>query len=460
MNRKWLAVICLAASGAIAQDAPPQTLFTDVHVFDGMQGERIENASVLVAGNRISAVSADAIDAPGAKVIDGGGRTLMPGLIDGHVHLNLTGAFHDINDLENAEWDLIGATAAANARDYLMDGYTTVRDTGGLSGVGLKRVIDSGILPGPRIYASSAVISQTSGHGDFRLAFQRLPGAALSNGERLNIAQIVDGVDAMRKAVRRNLSFQASFIKLTTGGGVTSVLDPLYSSGFTGAEIEAAVEEAAHYGTYVTVHAYRDHDVRRSIEAGVKAIEHGHMIQDDTMRMLVERGIFLVLNLAGTSPSVRSHPHYAPQTPSGKKLTQVLNGMRELKSLIRKYRPKVVHNVDTVLQTVEMARLHRDHEKWALADYIGNLAALRAMTSTAGELMALTGKRNPYPDGKLGVIAPGAYADIILVDGNPLEDLRVLGANEKMFDAAPRGEGIATIPFVMKDGQILRDTRP
>ena len=311
-----------------------------------------------------------------------------------------------------------------------MDGYTTVRDTGGLSGVGVKKVIDSGLAPGPRIYTSSAILSQTSGHADFRLAYQRLPGGGLSNGERLNITQIVDGVDEMRAAVRRNLSFQASFIKLTTGGGVTSLLDPLYSSGFTSAEIEAAVEEAAHYGTYVTVHAYQDVDIRRSIEAGVKAIEHGHMIEEKTMKLLADRGVFLVLNLAGTSPTIRSHPHWAPHTTSGKKLTQVLDGMKDLKRLINKYNPKVVHNVDTVLLTVAAARSHRDHEKWALANYVGNFAALKAMTSTAGELMALTGVRNPYPDGKLGVIEPGAYADLILVDGNPLEDLAVLGAND------------------------------
>ena len=343
-------LLCLLTCSTLAAEG--RYLFTNVQVFDGST-EALSARDVLVAGSHIVSVGENMPRAEGTIVIDGGGRTLMPGLIDGHVHLNMTGAFHDIKDLENADWDLIGATAVANARDYLMDGYTTVRDTGGLSGVGLKTVIDNGVAPGPRIYASSAVLSQTSGHGDFRLGFQRLPGAAMSNGERLNITQIVDGVDAMRAAVRRNLSFQASFIKLTTGGGVTSLLDPLYSSGFTHDEIAAAVEEAAHYGTYVTVHAYQDHDIRRSIEAGVKAIEHGHLIQEKTMKMLADRGVFLVLNLAGTSPTIRSHPHYAPHTTSGKKLTQVLDGMKDLKRLITRYKPKVVHNVDTVLNTVD-----------------------------------------------------------------------------------------------------------
>ena len=237
-----------------------------------------------------------------------------------------------------------------------------------------------------------------------------------------------------------------------------STLDPLFSSSFSVGEIRAAVEEAERFDTYVLVHTYLDADIRRCLELGVKSIEHGHLIQEETMKLLVQRDAFLVLNTAGFSPSQFLHPNLAPGTPSGKKLRQLLADTKNLAPLIKKYKPKVVHSVDTVLATVEQARSHRDHEKWMFANMFGNFEALKSMTSTAGELMALSGKRNPYQDGKLGVIKPGAYADILVVDGNPLEDLSVLGANEKYLDAKPREASHKTIRLIMKDGKVYKNT--
>ena len=176
------------------------------------------------------------------------------------------------------------------------------------------------------------------------------------------------------------------------------------------------------------------------------------------MKLMVERGIFFALNTAAVSPSLSTHPNYAPHTPSGQKLAIVLGGMRETMRLINKYKPKLVHNVDSVLMTVENARNHRDREKWVSSQMFGNFETLKAMTSTAGELMALSGKRGTYQEGKLGAIQPGAYADIILVDGNPLEDISCLGANEKWLDRAPRQTvGHKTIPFIMKDGKAYKN---
>ena len=434
------------------------TLIQNVKIFDGLH-DRLIPGHVLIEDNLIKEVGAIKSVPKGTTIIDGGGHTLMPGLIESHVHLNLNGAFSTLAGGQATDWDTIGATALINAKDFLDDGYTTVRDVGGASGVGVKRVIDRGLTPGPRIYAGGAIISQTAGHADFQTGPEHTAGAGVGNMERLNIAVTADGIADVRKAVRRNFAYQASHIKICTGGGVSSILDPLDSSGYSLEEIKAVVDETNRYNTYTTVHAYQDVDIRRSIEGGVKCIEHGHMIEEETMKMLVEREVFLSLNMAAVSPDLSKVPNYAPGTPSGKKLAIVLKAMPETIRLIKKYKPKMVHNVDSVLLSIEQARNHRDHEKWIFAKNFGNFEALKSMTSTGGELCALAGNRGTYQDGKLGVIEPGAYADIILVDGNPLEDITVLGAHEAFLTRPPRKEvGHKTIPFIMKDGKIYKNT--
>ena len=454
----------LLAPSAGAQDekpVPKRVLFTNVKVFNGLDDKLIK-ADVLVQDNLIAevaegglAVTADA----NTTIIDGGGRTLMPGLIESHVHLNLVGAFGSLAEGQAADWDRIGATSAAYAKEFLDDGYTTVRDIGGASGVGLKKVIDDGITPGPRVYAGGAIISQTAGHADWMTGPEHRSGEGVGNMERLNIGVTADGIPDVRKAVRRNFAYQASHIKICTGGGVSSLLDPIDSSGYSFDEIKAVVDETNRYNTYTAVHAYQDVDIRRSIEAGVKCIEHGHMIKEETMKLLVKNDVFLSMNMSAVSPDISTVPNYAPGTPSGKKLAIVLKEIPNTIELIKKYKPKLVHNVDSVLIPFAQARGQRDHEKWMFAKTFGNFLALKSMTSTGGELCALAGKRGTYQDGPIGVIKPGAYADIILVDGNPLEDLACLGAHDKLFPDPPRQEsGHATIPFIMKDGKIYKNT--
>ena len=381
----------------------------------------------------------------------------MPGLIESHVHSEPSWGVRKSCRRPGTDWDVIGATAIVYARDFLDDGYTTVRDVGGASGVGVKRLIDRGVTSGPRIYAGGAIISQTSGHVDGMTGPEHKSGAGIGNMERLNIAVTADGIPDLRKAVRRNFAYQASHIKICTGGGVLSLLDPLDSSGFSMEEIKAVVDETNRYNTYTTVHAYQDIDIRRSIEAGVKCIEHGHMMKEETMKLLVEKGVFLSMNMSAVSPDISTI--YAPGTPSGKKLAIVLKEIPETVALIKKYKPKLVHNVDSSLVPLEQARGQRDHEKWIFAKTFGNFETLKSMTSMGGELCALAGKRGTYQDGKIGVIEPGAYADIILVDGNPLEDLACLGAHEKLFPNPPRKiAGHKTIPFIMKDGKVYKNT--
>lgn len=441
-----------------AQDEhKPQTLFTNVNIFDGTSDTLAEGMSVLVEGNLIKTIAKGHIEArDDATVIDGGGRTLMPGLIDSHTHLNATGVFQTFAGLQAAKWDQIGAMAAENARDYLYDGYTTVRDTGGMGG-GLRELIDAGAVDGPRIYAAGAAIGPTSGHGDWRNPAQRtFRGLPRDMGNKLNLSYLADSRDEIRKASRLNFAHGASFLKLMAGGGVSSELDPLWSIAYSVEEMEAAVEAASFFDTYVTVHAYTDETVNMALDAGVKSLEHGQMISEETVKRIADNGIFWALNVAGLDPQLLNHPNYAMPTVKPK-LEAYLDGSKGLVAYIKKHKPKIVHNVDTVLSTVAFGRAHRDFEKYYFSKLFGNHAFLVAATSTGGELAQLTGKRNPYPN-KLGVIEPDAYADILIVDGNPLEDLSVLGANPEWFDAPPRERGHSTIRIIMKDGKIYKNT--
>ena len=246
----------------------------------------------------------------GTKVIDGGGRTLMPGLIDSHVHLNATGVFQTFAGLQAAKWEQIGAVAAENARDYLYDGYTTVRDTGGM-GSGLKELIDRGIVEGPRLYVCGAAIGPTSGHGDYRNPAQRKYKEEPSDvGSQLNLSYIADGPDEVRKASRLNFAHGASFLKLHAGGGVSSELDPLWSVAYSKEEMKAAVDAAEFFNTYVTVHAYIDRTVKTALDAGVLCIEHGQMVSEETVKRIADDGIFWAINWAGYGSRPSETPEF------------------------------------------------------------------------------------------------------------------------------------------------------
>ena len=445
---------------SLAQEAeePKRILFTNVNVFDGVSDSLSMNTNVLVEDNLIAAVGPSITLPEGTEVIDGGGRTLMPGLIDSHTHLYATGGlFSSWTDMQNVEWDQMPIAAAVNATDYLYDGYTTLRDVGGMGTTALQKMIDAGIVEGPRIYTSGAFISATSGHGDFRFPQQRVYGGSSEDQvTQLNLSYVANGEDAVRDAARVNLSNGAHFLKLMVGGGISSTLDPLWSLTYTQEEIEAAVEAAAGFDTYVTVHAYDDPSVNRSLDAGVKVIEHGHLISEETVQRIVDEGVFWSLNTAAMDPSLLTQGIFAVP-PARPKLESFLEGSANVANLIKQYRPKIVLNTDTVFSLPAAARSHRDFEKHFHASLLGNHPFLVAATSTGGELAQLTARRNPYPN-KLGIIEKDAYADILIVDGNPLEDLSVLGADPKWFDAEPRDQGIETIRLIMKGGTIYKNT--
>jgi imidazolonepropionase-like amidohydrolase len=490
------ATLIFSASAMAAEniDIPSEvTLFKNVKIFDGTTDKLKEGLDVLVVKNKIHKIAKDIpttgtweidVTTGGVKqmkdpaggvygysfttfsagkketkqvkvnVIDGGGRTLMPGLIDSHIHIN---GYKDGNILtwNDTTWEEIGARAAAMAQEKLAMGFTTVRDLCGAH-EGLKKVIDEGLLAGPRLYLAGACISQTSGHGDFAYTTQR---KGESNLEKLEVTRVVDGRDEILAAARRNFALGAHFLKLMVSGGVTSIKDPIYGSQFTDDEVAAAVETAEDWGTYVTVHVFQDADISRVLDLGVKSIDHGFFISEDTMKKLVEKGAFLSPNLAPLADEALAHPmHQDPNFPPTKKFMYTREMGANYMNFIRKYKPKLVFNSDFILLTGVPYRQSVDFTKFVMAREFGNFWALKTMTSIGGELAALTGPENPYQDGKLGVIEEGAYADILIIDGNPLKDIAAIGGNEKWFDAEPRGQDLPVIRIIMKDGKIYKNT--
>ena len=454
-----VALGALSRVPARAKDKPRRVLFTNCSVFDGVAETLAEGRNVLVEDNLISAVGDSSLTAEGAEVIDCAGRTLMPGLIDAHTHLfmNMPGG---VRGMEAGTWDEIGPRAAHMANEYLYNGFTTVREMGG-GGSGLKKTVDAGLVDGPRIYPSGAFVSQTSGHGDLRYASQRNPNlppyANDSNAQRLGITIVADGVDAVLAAVRQNLSQGATQIKLMAGGGVASILDPLHTLQFLPEEIEAAVRAAADWDTYVAVHVFSDEGIRRSIDAGARSIEHGFFASAETLQAMKDKDVFLVSQMTGISPYLAQNPGLQTRANQAK-LALATNLSKDFVENVKVIRPKMAFQTDVVFATSELLRMQLDYEKWFHADLFGNHAMLVAATSAAGELMTYSGRANAYLDGPLGVIEQGAYADILIVDGNPLEDISVIGGNEKWYDAEPRARDIPTMRVIMKDGVIYKNT--
>jgi imidazolonepropionase-like amidohydrolase len=442
-----LVSVCQAGQAQQAQRANPSnppdgsvTLFQNVRIFDGKSGTLSAPSNVLVRGNKIARISSAPIetDRSGATVlVDGGGRTLMPGMIDMHWHTMLVRP--TVASLLTDDVGHLNLIAGAEATATLMRGFTTVRDMGGPA-FGLKQAIDEGTVVGPRIFPSGAIITITSGHGDFRQPFElpRIVGAPLSRGEQLGAAMIADSPDEVRVRVREQLMQGASQIKLTAGGGVASPHSPLDASTFTEAELHAAVEAAENWGTYVTVHAYTPVSIRRAIAAGVKCIEHGHLMDEATARLIAEKGIWL---------STQAFPEeLADAFPAGSleraKAMEVFAGTDRTFRLAKKYRIKTAWGTD-VLFSAKLAQ-RQGALLTKLVQWYTPGETLVMATGTNAELLALSGKRNPYP-GKLGVVEEGALADLLLVDGDPIANIKLIEDPEK------------NLLVIMKDGAIYKN---
>lgn len=459
MKKQTIAVLIITLFAGISfaeTESPKRVHFTNVKIFNGVDNQLIDG-DVIVEGNQIIEVSEEplaSIATANTTLIDGKGKTLMPGLIDSHVHFNLM-VQGGPKGLEGSTWEEIAVMSAVVAQEWLKNGFTTVRDMGGMY-TGLRKAIDRGDLAGPRVYNCGGFVSQTSGHGDFRFDSQSVAGE--SNGIKLGISRLADGRPEILKQTRENFSLGADYLKIMIGGGVSSEKDPLHSLQFTADEISAAVESAQNWDTYVAAHVYHDEHIQRGLELGIMCFDHAQFISEETCKVLKEKGAFISPNTAGMTPDLLKHPVYGdPAGPQYPKVLEFAEKSKGLFEVLNKVKPNVVFNTDIVFTTGIPMRSHIDFEKYYLASKIGNFEALKAMTSTGGELAALTGKNNPYP-GKLGVIEKGAYADILLVEGNPLEDMAAVGAQAKWLDAEPRDQDVESIRLIMKDGKIYKNT--
>lgn len=428
----------LVATAAIAQDAPSRTLITNVNVFDGVNEALMQNANVLVEGNLVAAISTEAIVAGDATVIDGGGRTMIPGLIDAHWHVSYCCAPQTI--LFAGDVSELAIRGAMGAEATLMRGFTTVRDAGG-NPFAIKRMIDAGEIPGPRIFPSGAPISQTSGHFDFRGLndVPANPGAPLPYWERNSVVMVADGVADVMIRVREQLRMGASQIKIASGGGVSSSFDPLDVQEYTFEEMKAAVDVAETWNTYVMTHVFTDAAVQTSIEAGIKSIEHGFLLSDESLRLMAENDVWLSLQ-----PLLNDEDAFAfPNAESQRKFEEVTQGTERVYAAAKEIGVKIAFGTDMLFDPATAAKQGKFLTK--LERWFTPYETLRMATSTNAELLAMSGPRSPYQDGPLGVIAAGAYADLILVDGNPLEDLSLVADPDANFD------------LIMKDGVIFKN---
>lgn len=437
-GRFWLFVLFPVACLAQPPNPPARILFENVRIFDG-KADRLSGPSyVLVEGNRIARISTSPIQLPtGAAVtrIAGRGNTLMPGLIDVHVHLTF-GAM-TMAQLMNPKLTSRGADSIAGlqTRNMLLRGFTSVRDVGGPV-FGLKAGVDSGKYVGPRIWPSGATISQTSGHGDLRMPHERSRRffGRWSRAEEMEATFIVDGRDEVLTAVRENLRRGASQIKLMAGGGTSSVYDPVDVTQYTLDEMRAAVEAAEDWGTYVTVHAYTPRAVRRAIEAGVKCIEHGQLLDEETLKLMADKGIWL----SGQN-LVASTPDMDPMRVQKRK--PVIEGQARLWPLAKKLGVKLAWGTDFLFEPW----LSEEQNAYILKlkPWFTPAEILKMVTYDNAQLLALSGLRSPY-EGRLGVVEEGALADLLLINGDPLTRLELITNPEK------------NVLVIMKDGKLYK----
>jgi len=420
---------------AIAKEAAPKqsVLITNANIFDGKNEKLAEGMSVLVEGNKISKI-AKSVPAPaGATVINANGRVLMPGLIDAHWHVMFSEP--TFPELLNSDIGWLTLLGARGARDTLLRGFTTVRDVGG-GPFAIKKAIDRGMLEGPRIYPSGPNISQTSGHSDGRHPADPETPIYLEKEGQLRIA---NGVPEVIAAVRESLRAGASQVKLSIGGGVSSAYDPLDVSEYTLEELKAAVEVAKTWNTYVAVHANTDASIRMAIEAGALTIEHGFLLEEDTLKLMARKGIWLSIQ-----PLLNDEDAFPFTGELQRKWIQVTDGTDKVYKLAKKLNVKIAFGTDLLFDPTLGPKQGKFLAK--LKRWFTPYEALKIATSTNAELLGLSGPRNPYQAGPLGVVQEGAYADLILVDGNPLQNLDLVADPGKNF------------VVIMKDGKIYKNT--
>ena len=433
--------LLLAPVWVLAQEkSVTHILITDATVWDGTSDTATPGMNVLVENNLIKQVSAEPIPvnrSANTKIIDAGGRTLMPGLIDMHTHIMFKFGVPATRNMDHATQ---GAVALETLQFYMRMGYTTLRDVGG-SSLGISRALVAGQIKGPRLYSSGGAISSISGHNDLGMLTEDPYDNVFT---RRGDTNVVTGPIEVREAVRRILRGGGSQIKIMPGGGVASDFDPLEATTLMEDELRAAVETAADFGTYVCAHAYNDESVNRFLDAGGRCIEHGFLAEEKTIKRMKKLNAVMSLQAYAAYETFKD-PENIPgfSAENARKGRQVNEGANRMLSWVAKY------NVDTIggsdlwtfdtLPLVPQDLVVRKH-------WFSDVEILRQNTSNAGRWLAKSGTKNPYREGPLGVITVGAYADMILVEGNPLEDVSVLVDYDE------------NIKVVIKDGEIYKNT--
>jgi imidazolonepropionase-like amidohydrolase len=384
-------------------------VFSGGRFLDPRRDELQDGISVLVEDGMIKDVTDRPITAAGATRIDLRGRTLMPGLIDAHIHVVLTEV--NLRLLSDVPLTLLAAKGSVAMRAMLHRGFTTLRDTGGAD-YGIKAAVDQGLFEGPRLFIAGAPLSQTGGHGDFRQRTQTNVFCACCSGLTW-AARVADGVPDVIKAARDELRKGADHIKIMVSGGVASQLDPLESLQYRIDEIEAAVDEATRWGTYVCAHAYSAKAIARAVTAGVRTIEHGNLIDAPTAQLMAERNAYLVPTLVAYDALKRRGPDYGLSSYSLAKNELVLHaGLRSLE-IARAAGVKIGFGSDL------LGQLQNDH---------CNEFTIRREVMTAPDIIrsaTLVNAEIVRQEGKLGELIPGAHADLLVVDGDPYRDISV-----------------------------------
>ncbi len=397
-------------------------------ILDVEKGALIDGGFILISNGRIETISLEPITGVEMSFIDLNGMVVMPGLIDCHVHCMASNLDLRLNaSLPNV---FAALKSLPILEGMLQRGFTTVRDAGGADW-SLSEATRTGLVPGPRIFPSGKALSQTGGHGDFRPRSDLIEPCACS--QKLgSIARVVDGVDAVRLAVREEIQKGATQIKIMASGGIASPNDPVHFLGFSESEIRAAVEEAGNAGTYVMAHAYTPEAIIRAVRCGVRTIEHGSLLNDTAARAMASAGAFLVPTTITYEALAIDGARLGFPAASIAKVDAIRSAAKLALQIAETAWVKVAYGSDLLGQS----HVHQSQELMIRADVSGNAQAIRSATLVAAEVLQM--------HGELGVIKAGAIADLLVIDGNPLDNIALL-----------MDQG-AHIKAIMKDGKFLK----
>lgn len=424
-----------------AQNINTKVLINNVNIFNG-KDNKIVKGNILIEGRLIKMISDQPIatDRSGlTKIIDGKGSYVIPGLIDAHSHVMLESISQSKAMI--SEFAYLTLFASNASEKQLLRGFTTVRDLGGGALV-LHKAIEEGLVNGPRIYASGAFISQTGGHGDFGLPVDvpRKIGE-LSYPEINGMATIADGADQVLLRSREQLRQGATQLKLMAGGGVSSNYDPLDVTQYTEAEFKAAVSAAENWGTYVTVHAYTPEAIKSAINSGVRCIDHGQLADESSAKLMADKDIWWSLQPFLDDEDAIPFPE---GSENRKKQLEMTQGTDNAYKLAKKYKIKTAWGTDCLFDPTLAKK--QGKQLYKMIKWYSPYEVLKMATYDNAQLLSMSGKRNPYKEGKLGEISEGAYADLILVDGNPLQNLKLVEDPENNFK------------IIIKDGIVYKNT--